>query len=222
MNQPLETAVRSDTKEKILDVAERLFAEHGFTSTTLRDITAEAGVNLAAVNYHFHSKEALLSAVLQRRLGPVNARRVELLEQARQNAQSGRMLLEDVVRAFIQPIYEARGAGIELGNFARLMAQVATDQGDWAIAAMREQMQATADRFLPLISEAMAAGNPTTVAMAMQLTFGAMAHSMKHSPSLTNMVGADTSSLPPAEHLEQLICYAVGGMRALAERERSR
>jgi hypothetical protein len=49
-----------------------------------------------------------------------------------------------------------------------------------------------------------------------------MAHSMKHSPSLTNMVGADASLLPPAEHLEQLICYTVAGMRALAERERSR
>src|SRR5271157_6086878 len=162
MNQSLETTVRQDTKEKILDVAERLFAEHGFASTTLRDITAEAGVNLAAVNYHFHAKEALLSAVLQRRLGPVNARRVVLLEQARQNAQGGRILLEDVIRAFIQPIYEARGAGIELGNFARLMAQVATAQDDWAVSAMREQMQATVDRFLPLISEAMAAWNPTT------------------------------------------------------------
>jgi AcrR family transcriptional regulator len=222
MNQSLETAVRPDTKEKILDVAERLFAEHGFPATTLRDITAEAGVNLAAVNYHFRSKEALLSAVLQRRLGPVNARRLELLEQAHQNSHGGKLALEDVIRAFIQPVYEARGAGIELGNFARLMARVATDQGDWAISAMREQMQGTVTRFLPLLSEAMDAGDPMTVAMAMQLTLGAMAHSMKRSPSLTNMVGADASLLPPAEHLEQLICYTVAGMRALAERERSR
>ena len=222
MNQSLESTVRPDTKEKILDVAERLFADHGFDSTSLRQITAEAGVNLAAVNYHFHSKEALLSAVLQRRLGPVNARRLELLEQARQNAHGGKLALEDVIRAFIQPVYEARGAGIELGNFARLMAQVATNQGDWAISAMREQMQGTVNRFLPLLSEAMDSGNPVTVVMAMQLTLGAMAHSMKHSPSLTNMVGADASLLPPAEHLEQLICYTVAGMRALAERERSR
>ena len=52
-----------DTKEKILDAAERLFAEHGFASTSMRDITTEADVNLAAVNYHFGSKLALLQAV---------------------------------------------------------------------------------------------------------------------------------------------------------------
>jgi len=218
----LETFVRHDTKDRILDVAERLFGERGFPATTLRDITAEAGVNLAAVNYHFRSKEALLSAVLQRRLGPVNSRRVELLEQARQNAHGGRLALEDAIRAFIQPVYEARGAGIELGNFARLMAHVATAQDDWALTVMREQMQPTVARFMPLLSEAMDAGVPTTVAMAMQLTLGAMAHSMKHSPSLTNMVGADANSLPPAEHLEQLICYTAAGMRALAAREKSR
>ena len=58
------------TKERILDAAERLFAERGFAATSLRSITAAAGVNLAAVNYHFRSKEALLEAVFTRRLGP--------------------------------------------------------------------------------------------------------------------------------------------------------
>ena len=59
-----------ETRERILDVAERLFADSGFASTSLRDITAEAGVNLAAVNYHFGSKEALLGAILERRIRP--------------------------------------------------------------------------------------------------------------------------------------------------------
>ena len=55
-----------DTKERILDVAERLFADHGYATTSLRDITTEADVNLASVNYHFGSKDALLIAVLNR------------------------------------------------------------------------------------------------------------------------------------------------------------
>ena len=53
-----------DTKERILDAAERLFAREGFHNTSLRAITGEADVNLAAVNYHFGSKEALLDAVI--------------------------------------------------------------------------------------------------------------------------------------------------------------
>src|SRR5271157_4799471 len=108
MNQSLETPVRHDTKEKILDAAERLFADHGFASTSLRQITAEAGVNLAAVNYHFHSKEALLSAVLERKVRPVNVRRIELLDQALRETGQSRPSLKKVIRAFIQPVFEAR------------------------------------------------------------------------------------------------------------------
>ena len=69
----------SATKDRILDAAESLFMEHGFEATSLRAITAAAGVNLAAVNYHFGSKEELFQAVLTRRLDPMNQQRVELL-----------------------------------------------------------------------------------------------------------------------------------------------
>ncbi|KOO11803.1 TetR family transcriptional regulator, partial [Vibrio xuii] len=61
-------AGRNSTKEKILDVAEALFAEHGFKDTSLRTITSKAGVNLASVNYHFGDKKTLVRAVLNRYL----------------------------------------------------------------------------------------------------------------------------------------------------------
>ena len=61
-----------DTREKLLDAAERLFAEQGFDSTSLRQITAAAGANLAAVNYHFGSKEDLIVEVLDRKIKPMN------------------------------------------------------------------------------------------------------------------------------------------------------
>ncbi|WP_299726499.1 TetR/AcrR family transcriptional regulator [uncultured Endozoicomonas sp.] len=58
------------TVDRILDAAEKLFAEHGFAETSLRSITSKAGVNLAAVNYHFGSKKALIQAVFSRFLDP--------------------------------------------------------------------------------------------------------------------------------------------------------
>ena len=67
------------TKERLLDAAEALFMEHGFEATSLRLITAAAEVNLAAVNYHFGSKEELFQAILTRRLDPMNQKRVDLL-----------------------------------------------------------------------------------------------------------------------------------------------
>lgn len=218
----METSVRHDTKEKILDVAERLFADHGFASTSLRQITAEAGVNLAAVNYHFHSKEALLSAVLERKVQPVNVRRIELLDQALREAGQFRPSLERVIGAFLQPIFEAKGAGIGFSSFSRLMARLASEPDEWAVAVMTHHMKAVLERFLPAFEAALGIGNPGTVAWAAHLSIGAMAHSLMGLPILHRMTGIDPQVSNPAEHMERLICYIAGGMRALAERERSR
>ena len=76
------TELRGSTKDRILDAAEGLFAQQGFSATSLRAITAQAGVNLAAVNYHFGSKDGLLEAVFVRRLGPLNDERLALLDEA--------------------------------------------------------------------------------------------------------------------------------------------
>lgn len=70
-----------DTKEQIITVAERLFAERGFAGTTLRSVVSEAGVNLAAVHYHFGSKEELFRAVVQRFSRPIVEKELVLLEQ---------------------------------------------------------------------------------------------------------------------------------------------
>jgi len=222
MNQPLETTVRHATKKKILDVAERLFADHGFASTSLRQITAQAGVNLAAVNYHFHSKEALLSAVLERKIRPVNVRRMELLDQALREAGQFRPSLESVIRAFIQPVFEAKGAGNDLSSFARLMARLASEPDDWAVAVIAHHMQAVIERFFPAFEAALDVGNRGTVAWAAYLSVGAMSHSLMGLSALHRMTGGDSGALNPVEHLERLTCYIAGGMRALAERERSR
>ncbi len=69
-----------DTRSRILDAAEALFMEHGFDGTSMRLITAQAGVNLAAINYHFGSKELLFQEVFRRRLTDLNRRRIEALD----------------------------------------------------------------------------------------------------------------------------------------------
>src|SRR3982750_1807325 len=74
-------ATSAGTKTRILDAGERLFVEHGFEATSLRSLPPAAGVNLAAVHYHFGSKEELFQAVLTRRLDPMNQARVSLLDR---------------------------------------------------------------------------------------------------------------------------------------------
>jgi AcrR family transcriptional regulator len=88
------------TKERILGAAETLFARHGFAGASLRQVTAAANVNLAAVNYHFGSKDNLIEEVFRRRLDELNARRISALNDA---LAAGTPKLEDVLAAFIRP-----------------------------------------------------------------------------------------------------------------------
>ena len=92
-----------DTKQHILDTAEQLFAERGYAATSLRAVTQAAGVNLAAVNYHFGSKTGLLFAVVERRVNPVNAERLRLLDTLESGPEPPE--LEAVLRAFIAPAF---------------------------------------------------------------------------------------------------------------------
>ena len=93
----------SDTKDRILNAAERIFAEQGLDAVSLRAVTTEAGVNIAAVNYYFGSKAALLQAMTQRHFAPVNAEQLHRLEQIEANAQ--KLSVENILRAYTTPIF---------------------------------------------------------------------------------------------------------------------
>jgi AcrR family transcriptional regulator len=89
------------TKDRILDTAEKLFGTRGFEATSLRDITTEARANLAAVNYHFQTKDSLIEAVIARRIEPINRRRLEMLDAAGPAPTVRQILL-----AFLTPVLE--------------------------------------------------------------------------------------------------------------------
>ena len=120
----------TETKERILDVAERLFADFGYKATSLRDITSEAGVNLASVNYHFGSQVALLAALLDRRFAPVNQRRLELLDEL-EASTDGAVELPDLVRAFLSPPFELHPGDTEdRRTLLRLVGRIHSETDD--------------------------------------------------------------------------------------------
>ena len=125
------------TKTRILDAAEKLFGQNGFDATSLRDITHEAQVNLAAVNYHFQSKESLIDAVIVRRLEPVNLRRMEMLDAAGLSPS-----LEQIIEAFLSPVLEA-----DVLNGVPMIGRVFSDPAQFAVRIFQKHLAPVARRF---------------------------------------------------------------------------
>jgi AcrR family transcriptional regulator len=105
-----QTELGAQTRERLLDAAERLFAENGFAATSVRDITAEAVSNIAAVNYHFGGKYNLYNEVFRRRMAAMREQRIASIRQARAEGGSLEAVLDAFATAFLQPLVE-RGSG---------------------------------------------------------------------------------------------------------------
>lgn len=110
-------ASAAETRERLVAAAERLFAEHGYTSVSVRAIAAAAGVNWSLVGYHFRGKEGLLSEVYRRHCSTLNAERLRLLGLAGQ----GRQRLERVIEAFVRPA----------------LAEIQTERGETGFSRLR-------------------------------------------------------------------------------------
>src|SRR5436853_2184562 len=118
-----------DTHSRILDVAEELFSERGFDRVSIRDITNKARVNLAAINYHFGSKEDLIAAVFDRRVLPVNQARLAALDQVEKAGGKKIPKVEDVLEAFIRPAMESALKPSEGGSdFSKLFGRCLSEQ----------------------------------------------------------------------------------------------
>jgi len=194
------------TKEKLLDAAEVLFAEHGFDATSVRDITRRAEANLASVNYHFGSKEELLAAVFARRVGPINLERLELLEQLQQRyAQQNRQVpLVELSRALLAPALSRIG---ELtsgsGQFLRLVGRAHSDSNAKMRLIFKEQFTEVFHRFLVAFQQSATHLNQLVLMQRLHFMVGAMAHVM--AMSSTEDDESLGISLNPEHVMEELI-----------------
>ena len=115
------------TKDRILGAAEELFAQFGFTGTSLRQVTSRADVNIAAVNYHFGSKENLVNEVFRRRMDDMSAQRLSALKAATEEHPGE---LEPILSAFVEPalaLAQDRHGG---GAFVRVVARAYAEKND--------------------------------------------------------------------------------------------
>lgn len=118
----------AEVRQRILDVAERHFGRHGVAATTIRAMTAEAGVNVASIHYHFRSKEELYRAVVERRLGPLNEERLHRLKGCPRDVR-------EILRVLVEPAFRL---GVEHPEFARLLSRLRFEEDESLWPAYRQ------------------------------------------------------------------------------------
>lgn len=143
-----------DTPARIIAAAERLFADGGEEATSIRAITRTAGVNIAAVHYHFGGRGELLRAVLDHKIGPLNTQRLRLLDKAAtHDPVSAEVLLAAFLRPDLELIAALRGSGQV--RFCRFMGRAYTQPSDAVASFMDQQFQPVGTRLFPLLERAL-------------------------------------------------------------------
>jgi AcrR family transcriptional regulator len=206
-----------DTKDQILDAAERLFAAEGFGSTSLRRILSEVGLNPAAIHYHFGGKDEMVEALFERRLGPLNAermRRFEALETGVREAPT----LGAIVDAFISPALALAARGEEGERFLRFVGRYLQESGEAASARLRRTFEPVIRRFVGLLTKALPELRGEALAWRVHFLVGAMFHSMTCREHVSLLCGG-ASSISLERAREELIAFASAGLAAPALRE---
>jgi AcrR family transcriptional regulator len=171
---------RKNTKKAILDAAELLFARNGYKNTSLRSITAAAKVNLAAVNYHFGTKNALLNEVFSRRLLPINRERMEGLKgiEARCRDSGEKPSTAEIMRAFMMPVLRFRQSSDGGGYFAVLVGRALTEADPTVRGVFAAQMKAVFSLSFRLLCTALPHLPPALVFYRFNFALGAMSRGM--------------------------------------------
>jgi AcrR family transcriptional regulator len=199
---------RGDTKSRILDSAEKLFGMNGFDATSLRDITTAADVNLAAINYHFQSKDSLIDAIVARRIQPVNKKRFELLEAAGPNPT-----VEQILTAFMAPVMQVKADAV-----VPLIGRILSNPELFVERVFHKHLAPVSQRFVEALSKALPELPPSELLWRLHFSVGVVTHIMlwgRIFPKITNGV-CDISDREAL--VERAVTFVAAGFRAPASK----
>ena len=203
-----------DTKERLLDAAERLFAERGFGGTSMRAVTQAADTSVSAVNYHFGSKEALLQAALVRRIEPLNRRRLEALDALEAAAGDEPVSLEALLEAFLRPGFEARReAGDGRPPFRSIASRLYADPHEMVSSLKVELFGPVITRFLDALAGALPDRTRDELVLDFQFLIGAMVHVISGNTRI-KWDGVRPPSIPDEWVLRRMVFFTAAGLRA--------
>lgn len=198
-----------DTRDRILDVAERLFAARGIENVTLRDITSEAGVNLAAVHYHLGSRDDLLRAIFVRRMMPVLEERLARLARVPAGCDL-RIRVEHIVRAFVEP---AMDYDCETEDYLvhRLITRLAVYEVTNPVDVFDYVLRDCHDRFLEAFGEILPHLEPDQLRYRFEFMFGLVSHAT----SLRTKLSTSDAGFHGISDADRLVPELVGAITAV-------
>ncbi|MEO6970970.1 MAG: TetR/AcrR family transcriptional regulator [Chthoniobacterales bacterium] len=205
------------TKLAILNASERLVAAHGFGATSLRAITSAANVNLAAVNYHFATKDALIVAMLNRRMKPLNDARLDLLDKFEKDAGDAPVAVEKILEALFRPILELIARPAKGGrNFLRLLALCLAEPGAFLKPLVQKEFAEKNRRFHRALRRSLPELSDVEVHWRLHFAHGAFFHAVAHSRVLELSSGGRCRLTNCGSVLERVINFCAAGLRSPA------
>lgn len=214
-----DTKHHPDTRKRILDAAESLFVEHGFEATSMRMITGRAGVNLASVNYHFGSKEALIQEVFRRRLTWLNHERLRALDRLEKEAKGAPLKPHQIVEAFFG-VSLRMAADTEHGGhtFMRLLGRTYTEPTAFVRQFLADEYAAVVPRFKQALFRSLPDVPPEEILWRFHFMLGAMSYAIAGTDALQLVAEYELDEKDPGALARRLMPFLLGGLRApLAE-----
>lgn len=205
------TSPHFSTKERILSAAESLFAQFGFAGTSLRQVTSRADVNLAAVNYHFGSKENLVNEVFRRRMDEMSQARLDALAVAR--AQPPEARLEAVLGAFIEPALALTMDRQGGSSFVRVLARAYAEKNERLRKFLSDNYGHVLREFSRALAECVPALSKEQLYWRLDFIAGALTYAMADFGSIRRPAGA-TERAHCQRAASELITFAAAGLKA--------
>jgi AcrR family transcriptional regulator len=202
------------TRQRLLDAAEHLFADHGFAGTSMRALTTQAGTNLAAVNYHFGSKEALFEAVFARRFAPINAERLRILSGFEARRAGEPITVEEWLEAMVAPPLRTYAQQGQATRFPALLGRMHSESGELQRRVCERPFSEIRERFLAALQKALPELDERDIFWRVHFVIAAMANVIAGQTRLAVLSRGLCDATDAEETVRRLVPFLAAGIRA--------
>lgn len=208
-----------ETKDRILDSAEELFARHGLYGVTVRNVADHAGADQALIHYYFGTKRGMFDAVFERRAGGINAARMAAMD-AYVAKVGDKVTVEGAIGAFLQPIFDNdRVADEGWRNFSALVA-LANNSKEWGGQMMSRYFDSVIHRLIGLLRKALPGAKDEDLYWSYQMLSGSLMLLQAETGRIELLSKGKCRSDDVDAFGERLVRYAAGGFKELCVRKR--